>query len=412
MSKRRVVITGMHAISTLGSTQEEIMAALKAKRNFTRCMEEWESITRFNSIFAAPLPKYEKPADFTRKHLRTMSTVSVMSVDCSREAIRAAGLENAEELSNGRTGVAYGSCSGSLHATQACVKLLFENSAMDMNSSTYIKMMGQTAAVNISLFFKTKGRLFNSSTACTSGSMAIGMAYEAISCGKQDIMIAGGADSFNVVQTAVFDTLFATWSAKCPAELAPAPFNTGRAGLVLGEGACTLILEELEHALARGANIIAEIVGFATNTDGAHITSPNTDTMAIAMQEALQDAQLEPHQIGYISAHGTGTTQGDIAESTATERIFGSHIPISTLKSYTGHTLGACGALEAMVAIIMMNEGWFHPNLNLVEPDANCGKLDYIMHDGREIQPEYIMSNNFAFGGINTSLIFRKWNGQ
>ncbi len=406
---RRVVITGMAAISSLGRTQEEIMKSLKEQKNKTQFMPDWAKIEGLRSHLFAPIPGYKVPDTLTRKQLRTMSGVSIISVECTQEALRDAGLENSPLLSNGRTGVAYGSCSGSLRATKGCVTIFEQNNTRDMNSATYIKMMGHTAAVNLSLFFKTKGRLFNSSTACTSGSLSIGMAYEAILMGKQDIMIAGGAEKASVVQTAVFDTLFATSTRNNTPEITPAPFDKNRDGLVLGEGACTLILESLDHALARGARIYAEIIGYGMNTDGVHITNPNSSTMKNAMIEALEQANLQPSDIGYISLHGTGTANGDIAESEATRSVFTQPVPASSLKSYTGHTLGACGALEAMVCIMMMREGWFHPNLNLKQLDEACHGLDLITGNGRELNTPYVMNNNFAFGGINTSLIFRKW---
>lgn len=410
--KRRVVVTGMAAISVLGRKQDEIFSNLRKCRNHTRHIKSWEEIQGLRSHLFAQLEGYAAPTDFSRKQLRTMSTVSIMAVDCTREALRDAGLEGHEVLRSGRTGVAYGSCSGSLRATKGCVSLLEDKHTRDMNSATYIKMMGQTVPVNLSLFFETKGRLINSSTACTSGSMSIGMAYEAILMGRQDVMITGGAESMNVVQTAVFDTLFATSTRNDTPESTPAPFDKNRDGLVLGEGACTLILESLEHALARGATIYAEIVGFGTNTDGTHITSPNAATMCHAMSDALKDANLNADDIGYISLHGTGTMNGDIAECEATRKVFATPVPASTLKSYTGHTLGACGALESMAGIIMMRNNWFHPNLNLNVIDDNCHGLDLITGEGRDMSPEYIMNNNFAFGGINTSLIFRRWKNQ
>ena len=178
--------------------------------------------------------------------------------------------------------------------------------------------------------------------------------------------------------------------------------------MVIGEGAGTLILEEYEHAKKRGAHIIAEVVGFGTNTDGTHITQPNSETIAICLQNALDSANLSSEDIGYINAHGTATSFGDVAESTATEKVFGSNTPISSLKSYVGHTLGACGALEAIWTIQMMNNNWFAPTLNLNDPDDKCGNLDYIIGEGRNIKANYVMSNNFAFGGINSSLIFKK----
>jgi 3-oxoacyl-[acyl-carrier-protein] synthase II len=189
----------------------------------------------------------------------------------------------------------------------------------------------------------------------------------------------------------------------------PRPFDATRDGLVIGEGAGCLILEELEHALARGATIHAELVGFGTNSDGCHVTQPNSATMKGAIELALEDAGLAPSAIGYVNAHGTATEQGDIAETQATTQVFGANMPISSLKSYMGHTLGACGALEAWISIQMMREGWFAPTLNLDQVDPRCGALDYIKGEGRLIDCEYVMSNNFAFGGINTSLIFKKY---
>lgn len=176
---------------------------------------------------------------------------------------------------------------------------------------------------------------------------------------------------------------------------------------MIGEGAGTLILEEREHARSRGATIYAEIVGFATNCDATHITQPQRETMQVCMERALQIAGLQAEDIGYINAHGTATDRGDAAESLATAAIFGNRTPVSSLKSYFGHTLGACGALEAWMSIEMMRAGWFAPTLNLHQPAPDCGELDYITHQPRILQTNYIQSNNFAFGGINTSLIFR-----
>ena len=181
---------------------------------------------------------------------------------------------------------------------------------------------------------------------------------------------------------------------------------------MIGEGAGSLVLESLEHAQARGATILAELVGYASNCDAAHVTQPQKATMQICMQMALDQAGLTAEQIGYISAHGTATDRGDIAESQATHAIFGSQTPISSLKSFFGHTLGACGAVEAWLGLEMMAEGWFAPTLNLENPDPACGALDYIQGSGRQLQIDYLMSNNFAFGGINTSLIFKRWSGE
>ena len=202
--------------------------------------------------------------------------------------------------------------------------------------------------------------------------------------------------------------LYATSTKNDAAKTTPRPFDQDRDGLVIGEGAGTLILEEYEHAIARGAAIYAELVGFGCNSDGQHVTQPTADTMQVAIDMAMTDANLTADDIGYINAHGTSTDKGDIAESHATYNALGKK-PISSLKSYLGHTLGACGAIEAWASINMMNDGWFAPTINLSQVDSQCADLDYIKGCGRDIQTNYIMSNNFAFGGINTSLIFKKW---
>ena len=288
--------------------------------------------------------------------------------------------------------------------------MISEKNTEGINANTYIKMMSHTAPVNMGVFFGTTGRIITTSSACTSGSQGLGYAFETIQSGKQLAMLAGGAEELDATQAAVFDTLFATSTKNATPELTPRPFDVHRDGLVLGEGACTFVLEELEHAKARGARIVAEIIGFASNSDGTHVTHPNPATMAQAMRMALDDAALAPDAIGYVNAHGTATDQGDVAESNATHAVFGGAVPVSTLKGYMGHTLGACGALEAWMTLEMMREGWFAKNANLSDPDPRCGAVDFIMGEARQLQTDVVMSNNFAFGGINTSLIFKRWN--
>ncbi len=334
----------------------------------------------------------------------------MLSTCATQQAIEKAGLTDSELITDGTTGIAYGSSSGSILPINDFSRLLQTGSMKGFNSSSYIKMMGHTAPVNMGVFFGCKGRVITTSSACTSGSQGIGYAYEAIKYGQQDIMIAGGAEEISITQAAVFDTLFATSTRNQQPELTPRPFDQGRDGLVIGEGAGTLILEEYNSAKKRGATILAEVVGFGSNSDGAHVTQPKKDTMAVAMSLALKDAKLSPEQIGYVNAHGTATDRGDVAETQATRSVFDRKVPISSLKSYFGHTLGACGAIEAWLAIEMMNSGWFAPTINLENIDIDCGELDYITELDREMDCNYVMSNNFAFGGINTSLIFKKTN--
>jgi|MGYP001268923312 3-oxoacyl-[acyl-carrier-protein] synthase II len=404
---KRVVITGTGAISALGNDWDTASRALAEGRNKVQVFPEWQSIHGLRTRLGAPVTDFTIPPTYPRKQLRSMGRGSVMAVRATEMALEQAGLLNSPLLKSGRTGVSYGSCIGSPGDVPSLAKVLTEHTTVEINASTYVKTMSHTAAVNIGVFFSLTGRIIPTASACTSGSQGIGYAYEAIKYGLQDIMVAGGAEEFSVTQVAVFDTLFATSLCNDRPHLAPRPFDKDRDGLVIGEGACTLILEEYEHARARGATILGEVVGFATNSDGTHITDPRSETMAEAMGQALADARLGPEQITYVNAHGTATTKGDIAESQATARILGRK-PISSLKSYVGHTLGACGALEAWLALEMLRHDWYAPTLNLINPDPECGDLDYIMGEGRRIQGEYVMSNNFAFGGINTSLILKR----
>lgn len=405
---RRVVVTGMGIASPLGSTVKSAFDRLKKYEN---CIEHWDRLDeyeRLNTSLGSFVSGFEVPEHFTRKVRRTMGDVSLMSTVTAEDALKDAGLLGDDIITNGRTGVSYGSSTGSLDAVLDFYSMCIDKEVKLLNSGSYIKMMPQTAAVNISLYFKTHGRLIPTSTACTSGAMGIGYAYEAIKDGYADVMIAGGAEEIHPTQVGVFDTLYATSSKNDTPKLTPSPFDKDRDGLVIGEGAGTLILEEYERAKSRGAKIYAEIAGFATNTDGTHITNPNKDMMAEVMRQSLNNAGISVNEIGYVNAHGTGTINGDIAESLATEMIFGKNIPISSIKSYTGHTLGACGAIEAILSIEMMNNKWFAPTLNLNNVDENCGQLDYITKEGRIIDTEYVMTNNFAFGGINTSIILKR----
>jgi len=407
--KRRVVITGMAGISPIGNDWESIHKHLVSGKNAVVYMESWAEYEGMHTQLGAPAIDFALSNHFSRKATRSMGRVALMATRTSELALQDAGLNDSPLLKSGKMGISYGSSSGTPAAIADFGRMIGEKTTKGINANTYIKMMSHTAPVNLGVFFGITGRIITTSSACTSGSQGIGYAYEAIRHNAQNIMIAGGAEELCATQAAVFDTLFATSIKNSTPTLTPSPFDKERDGLVLGEGACSLILEELEHAKARGATIYAEIVGYGTNSDGTHITNPNSTTMQIAMELALKDAGLPPESIGYINAHGTATQHGDIAESLATNRLFGNNIPISALKSYTGHTLGACGALEAWISIEMMRNNWFAPTVNLNHIDPECADLDYIVTSGRNLQCEYIMSNNFAFGGINTSLIFRRY---
>ena len=410
--RRRVVITGGGMLSALGDDWNEVFENLKLCKNKIVYMNEWDVYERMNTRLGCPYTK-ELPS-FPRKKIRGMGRVALLSLLATERAFEMAGLkkedgELIDELHNGRTGIAYGSCMGSMDSILDMFSMINDNDVSKINSQTYIKCMPQTCAANLSVYYSLRGRIITTNTACTSGSQSIGYAYEAIANGIQDMMVAGGAEELIPPDAAAFDAMGATAYDNAHPEQEPKPFDKKRDGLVIGEGVGTLILEDMEHAVKRGAKIYAEVAGFGTNCDGTHITNPNAETMAEALRLSIKDAGISPDKIGYVNAHGTSTSAGDVAETNATYNVFNRAVPISSTKSYIGHTLGACGCVEAWITINMMNEGWFHPTLNLTEPDENCGKLDYIAGNGREINTDYVMSNNFAFGGVNTSLIFKKF---
>ena len=405
---KRVVVTGVGGISPLGRDWPTIQARLASYRNAVRYMPEWERYPDLNTRLGAPVTDFETPAHWTRKQLRSLGRVSRLCVAAAEDALSDAGLLDDPSIRDGRMGVACGSSTGSTADVSDMAKLLINGASPGLNANTYVRMMPHTTAANIAIFFGLTGRVIPTSCACASGSQGIGYAYESIKYGMIDMMLAGGGEELCPSEAYVFDSLYATSLKNDRPEASPSPYDSGRDGLVIGEGAGILVLESLEHARARGARIYAEVAGYASNCDGSHVTRPEQATMHACMQAALRDAGIAPSAVGYVNGHGTATEHGDIAETLATEALFGDAMPISSLKSYMGHTLGACGALESWFSIEMMRQQWFAPTLNLVDVDPRCGQLDYIRGEARHIDTEYVVNNNFAFGGLNTSLVFRR----
>ncbi|AEW76858.1 beta-ketoacyl-ACP synthase IV [Aggregatibacter actinomycetemcomitans ANH9381] len=411
---KRVVITGIGAVTAFGKTWQEIKTAFQRKQNAVQAKADWaERYPELEARLGAEIHGYQPPSHWNRKQLRSLGRVSQFAVEAAERALANADLldENGDILAylkDGRMGVACGSSTGSTNDIKDAAELLMTGKSDGFNANTYVRMMPHTTTANIGIFFGLTGRIIPTSSACSSGSQGIGYAYESIKYGLIPMMLAGGAEEFCPSEVYVFDSLYAASRNVNNPSKTSRPYDNDRDGLVIGEGAGIFVLEELEHALARGANIIAEVVGYGANSDGAHVTRPQKDTMQRCMELALKDAHLSAQKIGYVNGHGTATEQGDIAETLATEAVFGK-VPLSSQKSYLGHTLGACGALESWFSIEMMRDGWFAPTINLDNIDERCGKLDYIQGDGRHIETDYVMNNNFAFGGVNTSLIFKRW---
>jgi 3-oxoacyl-[acyl-carrier-protein] synthase II len=406
---KRVVVTGMAGITSLGDDWASIEAAFRGNHSGIRRMHEWDRFSELNTRLGGPVDDFAVPKHWTRKQTRSMGRVSKLAVYAAERALADAGLLGDPCIQDGRMGVACGSSTGSTDEIKTFGNMLLNSVADGLNANSYVRMMPHTTAANISIFFGLKGRLIPTSSACTSGSQGVGYAYEAIKFGRLPLMLAGGAEELCPTEAMVFDALYATSLKNDAPDTSPRPYDSGRDGLVIGEGAGMLVLEELEHALARGAKIHAEVVGFGSNADGQHTTKPEQATMRRAMELALEDAGLAPEAIGYVNGHGTATEQGDVAESQATSSLFGPRMPISSQKSFLGHTLGACGALESWFSIEMMNRDCYVHTLNLDSVDPACGELDYLRGEMRPMSNEYVMNNNFAFGGVNTSLIFRRW---
>ncbi len=375
-----------------------------------RLSPEFDGVTGLGTRLGGWVRAFAVPEHYPRKKMRTMGRVAQMATIATQRALESAGLTDNSVLQSGRTGISYGSTSGSPLALEEYARqVLIQKSLKGVSPNSYIQLMSHTVAANLAQFFEIRGRVLSTCTACTSGSQGIGYGYESIVGGRADCMISGGAEELHVVDAAVFDVLFATSTKNSEPARSPRPFDRARDGLVVAEGACTFVLESLEHAKSRGAPILGEILGFATNCDGQHMTQPHAAGMEDVMRLALADAGLSPSDVGYIGAHATATEVGDIAESAAMHAVFGPRAVTSSLKGHMGHTLGACGALEAWFTLEMLREGWIAPTLNLEDLDPRCAALDYVQSRPRETRARIAMKNNFAFGGINTSIILTPW---
>ncbi|MHB8419149.1 MAG: beta-ketoacyl-ACP synthase [Myxococcales bacterium] len=410
MSKRRVAITGVGLVTPIGHSLDAVSAALREGRHGIVSWPEWATEGKLTTLLAAPVRDIDV-STLPRKKTRTMGRVSILSALASDQAVKDAGL-TPELLSSGEVGLAYGSTHGSSsELTDFCARF-FKNgrSLIGTPPTSYLKFMSHTTAANLATYYGIRGRVISTCAACVSASLAVGAGYEAIQAGIHDVLICGGAEELHFSHAGVFDILFAaSHKYNDRPDRSPRAFDAARDGLVVGEGAGTLVLEALDRAQARGAKIHGEVVGYGTNCDGGHLTDPSSDGMARVMKLALRDAGLDAAAIDYVNAHGTATAQGDIAESRASYEVFGDRVPLSSTKGFTGHTLGACGAIEVAFCLAMMRDRFLAPNRNLDEVDPQCAPLNYVRGEARRAEPATVMSNNFAFGGINTSLILRRY---
>ncbi len=405
---RRVVITGVGLNSPLGNSYDKLYESLRDSKCGISYVKEWDEIANLNTKVAGVVKDLDFKA-IPRKFRRSMGRVAQLSAISTSQAIADAGLTQ-EQLSSKRCGLAFGSTMGGNETMFEYVPEVKQNmSFRGQNSMAFLKMMSHTVAANLAQMFEIKGRNIPTCSACTSSSQAIGAGYESVKYGMSDIMICGGSEEHHYLSAGVFDVMGAATSKyNDTPEQSSRPFDKSRDGLVVSEGSGALVLEELEHALARGAKIYGEIIGYATSCDGSHITTPSKEGMEHVMRSSLEDANIEPDAIEYINAHATATARGDIAESHATHTVFGSQTPVSSTKGHMGHLLGGCGAVESIICLITLNKSFLPRTLNFKNLDEECAPINIL---GKNVQreSEVVMSNNFAFGGINTSLIFKKF---
>ena len=401
----RIVVTGVGLTTPIGHDMNTVASALKEGRHGIAVQEDWGRIEELHTRLGGMVTGLELDGRWPRKARRTMGRVGLLAASATEDALRDAGLTT-QALTSGRVGLAYGSTHGSSQSLEDfCRRAFGSNSLADVAGSEFIRFTSHTCAANLAMLFGIRGRVVSTSAACVSGSQAIGAGVEALRLGAADIMICGGAEELHFMTAGVF-ALFAATSTTYNdrPDLSPRPFDAARDGLVVGEGSATLVIETLKNALARNRPIHGEILGYATSCDGSHITAPSAEGMARCMRLALADAGLEPAQIDYINAHATATRVGDAAEAEATLDVFGRRTPISSTKGHTGHTLGACGAIETAFCLAMVQDSFLAATRNLEHVDPECDGLDHVRAT-RAVELRATMNNNFAFGGMNTSLI-------
>jgi 3-oxoacyl-[acyl-carrier-protein] synthase II len=413
MIPRRVVITGGSAITPIGRTRPEILRHLTEGLSGVRKLRPDGFLTDYIHSGVYGTVDYPIEYDFKRSHSKTMGPVSFYACQVAKEALAASGLDP-EFITSGRLGVAFGSTHGSPSAQRSIYKTFFtetDHRLASVGAVDYLKSMVHTTAVNITKMFGITGRVISSSTACTTSSQSIGFGYEAVKFGLQDAMLCGGADEYDTTTVAVFDNLLA-----CSTEfndtphLTPRPFDARRDGLVVGEGAGAVLLEDYEHARKRGAEILGEVIGFSCNNNGGDLILPNSDGITRTLLLALETAAIDPREVDFISAHATATKMGDVIEAQAIGSIYGQGPMVAGLKSYVGHTMGACGVIETIITLHLMAEGFIPPTLNLDEVDERCAMIQHSMRlTERRVRTAAIQ--NFAFGGVNTCLMLRNFEG-
>ena len=410
--RRRVVITGLGAVTPLGTDVESTWETLVAGKSGAGEITQFDS-TDFAVHFACEATGFDPTEYIERKQARRMDRFAHLIVAAARQAEADSGISIESEAD--RVGAAVATGIGGLKAFQDCYDELLERGPDRVNPFSIPEIIPNMGAAWVSMQLGTKGPLSSQCTACAASNMAIGDGLDSIRLGRADVMLCGGTEApITEVGIAGFSAMRALSRRNDAPEKASRPFDTGRDGFVMGEAGAVVVLEELEHAQARGAKIYAELLGYGLSSDAQHITEPDPsgENPARAMTMSFRDAGIDPSEIDYINAHGTSTPLGDSAETRVIKLALGEenarNTPVSSTKGATGHCLGAAGAVEAMFSILAIDRGVLPPTINYEDPDPDCD-LDYIPNESRESDVRVAVSNSFGFGGHNATIVLRRF---
>jgi len=408
MSLNRVVVTGMGAVSPYGMGADILYSSLKKGASAIRQVPDLETVKGLRCHIAGVVPDLDEK-QIPRKFRRSMSRMSVYSTLAAMEALEMADVREEQRRSE-QTGVIIGTTVSSPQTLQDFFSDYLQDFSVErVKSSLFFKIMGHSCAANVAQSLGITGRILAPSAACATGVQAIGLAFEAIALGRQDIVLCGGAEELHPLTVAIFDIInAASTQFNTVPDSSPRPFDERRDGIVCSEGCGILVLESLDSALSRGASILAEIVGFASNTDTSNISTPDSARIEQCMRMALASAGVGSDEVDYVNAHATATTLGDSAECRAIEHIFGADIPVSSFKGHFGHSLAASGSLEMIGMLNMLQEEVCLPTLNLYIPSEDCAMVRHVQ-TVESCAVKTALKNNFALGGVNTSLVVRKY---
>ncbi len=409
---RRVVITGLGIVSPVGSSPEQFFTNLMSGVSGIKSVTS-HFVDQLSTRIAASVTDFDAAAHFSKIQLTGIERFSQFALVAAEQAVQDARLV-LDESEYSRAGVYMGCCLGGASTLEEGYVEIFKRETPRVKPLSVLLSMNNAAASHLSIKYKLQGPNITYATACSSSAIAIGEAYRQIKHGYADVMLAGGSEAMLTLGAMKAWEALRTLAQEDPTNPGASckPFSKNRTGLVMGEGAAVLILEDAERAIARGATIYAELAGYDCSADSSHITKPDAYGQSRTIIKALSDAKLQPQDIDYINAHGTATLAGDIEETRALKQVFGVHaknIPVSSTKSMHGHLMGATGAVEFMAAVLALKHQSIPPTLNLLEPDPECD-LDYVPNTGRVgVALEAVMSNSFAFGGTNAVLIAKRF---